>query len=77
MGLSSFLYTFASPFTRGDLAVVSNTRDEWWEVFVLLGWKAAQLAVSWYGGYDSTSRKILRSWDLMLKSILQAPMSQL
>ena len=55
MALSSFLYAFASPFTTGDLSVVSRTRDQWWEVGGLLGWKAAQLAIGWYGGYDSTT----------------------
>lgn len=53
MGLSSLLYAVASPFTSGDLANVSRTRDDWWEVAGLLGWKAAQLAVGWYGAYDS------------------------
>jgi len=54
MVLSSFLYSIASPFTSGDLAAVSHTRDSWYEVSALLGWKVAQLAVGWYGGYDST-----------------------
>lgn len=54
MALSSFLYSIVSPFTSGDLASVSHTRDSWWEVSLLLGWKAVQLAVGWYGGYDST-----------------------
>lgn len=54
MGLSSFLYAVASPLTTGDLSVISRTHDEWWEIAVLLGWKAGQLAVGWYGGYDST-----------------------
>ncbi|KAK4690277.1 hypothetical protein P7C71_g6476, partial [Lecanoromycetidae sp. Uapishka_2] len=45
MVLSSILYSVASPFTSGDLATVSRSHDEWWEVTGLLGWKAAQLAV--------------------------------
>lgn len=53
MGLSSFLYSIASPLISGDLAAASHTRDSWYEVSALLGWKAAQLAVGWYGGYDS------------------------
>jgi len=53
MGLSSCLYSVASPFTYGDLASVSHTRDSWIEVSLLLLWKAAQLAVGWFGGYDS------------------------
>ncbi|KAL9075308.1 MAG: hypothetical protein Q9161_001685 [Pseudevernia consocians] len=52
--ISSFLYSFVSPFTSGDLATVSRSRDNWWEIGALLGWKATQLAVGWYGGFDST-----------------------
>jgi len=58
MTLSSVLYSVASPFTSGDLATVSRSHDEWWEVAGLLGWKAAQLAVGWYGGYDSVDHHI-------------------
>ena len=50
---SSLLYTLASPFTKGDLATVSGRRDHWWEIAGLLGWKAAELAVGWWRGYDS------------------------
>ena len=51
--ISSLLYSLISPFTSGDLATVSRSRDNWWEIAGLLGWKATQLAVGWYGGFDS------------------------
>lgn len=44
----------------GDLATVSRSRDQWWEVAGLLGWKAGQLAVGWYGGYDSMMRNFIK-----------------
>lgn len=51
--ISSLLYSLVSPFTSGDLATVSRSRDNWWEIVGLLGWKVTQLAVGWYGGFDS------------------------
>ena len=51
--ISSLLYSLVSPFTSGDLATVSRSRDNWWEIAGLLGWKATELAVGWYGGFDS------------------------
>ena len=53
MGLSSALYAFSSPFTSGDLSTVSAHRDQWGEVAGLLAWRATELAVGWYGGFDS------------------------
>ena len=53
--ISSLLYSLVSPFTSGDLATVSRSRDNWWEIAALLGWKGTQLAIGWYGGFDSTN----------------------
>ena len=53
MATSSILYAASSSFTSGDLSTVSAHRDQWWEVAGLLGWRATELAVGWYGGYDS------------------------
>lgn len=50
--LSATLYTIASSFTAGDLSSVSRRLDDWWEVAGLIGWKTAELAVGWWGGYD-------------------------
>ena len=49
---SSVLYSLASEFTAGDLSSVSNSLNEWWKIAGLLVWKAAQLAVGWWGNYD-------------------------
>lgn len=50
--LSATFYTVASSFTAGDLSSVSRRLDDWWEVAGLVGWKTAELAVGWWGGYD-------------------------
>ncbi len=47
------LWSTISPFTAGDLATVSRSRDDWWNIVGLMVWKAALVAVGWYGGYDS------------------------
>ena len=49
---SSGLYSLASAFTAGDLSSVSKRLDDWGVIIGLLGWKAAQLAVGWWGDYD-------------------------
>jgi hypothetical protein len=36
---SSLLYSFAAEYTAGDLASVSRSLNEWWEVGALLGWR--------------------------------------
>lgn len=51
--LSAALYSVASVFTSGDLSSVSRSLDDWWEVAGLIGWKTAELAVGWWGEYDS------------------------
>lgn len=52
MALSSALYTGASQLGTGDLATVMKRRDQWWEIFGLLGWKAVELGIGWWGQYD-------------------------
>lgn len=37
--LSSLLYSFAADYTSGDLARVSRTLNQWWEVGALVGWR--------------------------------------
>jgi len=49
---SSVLYSLSSAITAGDLSSVSKSLNDWWEITGLLGWKTAQLAVGWWGGYD-------------------------
>ncbi|KAL9101849.1 MAG: hypothetical protein Q9163_002933 [Psora crenata] len=59
MVISSFLYASVSPYTSGDLSTVSAHRDQWWEVAGLLAWRAAELAVGWWGGYDTIDQSTL------------------
>lgn len=51
--VSSALYAATSGFSSGELATVSRHRDEWWEIAGVLGFKVTELAVGWYGDYDS------------------------
>lgn len=59
--ISAVLYTVISPFTPGDLSIVSNTQDQWWQIAGLNGWKAVQLAVGWFAGYDSVFSFLVNS----------------
>ena len=51
--LSAFLYSFTSEFTAGDLSSVSRSINDWGEVVGLLAVKTMELAVGWWGEYDS------------------------
>ncbi|MCJ1313207.1 hypothetical protein MMC25_006884 [Agyrium rufum] len=51
--LSVVLYSATSDFRAGDLASVSKRRENWVEIMGFLGCKIAELAVGWWGGYDS------------------------
>ena len=52
MSLSALLYSLTADLRADDLALVSRRLVEWWQVLGLLGLKAAELAVGWWGGYD-------------------------
>jgi len=51
--LSSLLYSFAAEYTAGDLAGVSRSLNDWWEVGALVGWRTFELGLGWFGNYDS------------------------
>ncbi|KAI9809500.1 MAG: hypothetical protein M1827_006806 [Pycnora praestabilis] len=53
LSFSSLLYTLAADFAVGELAGVSRSLNEWWEVLGLVGWRIVELGVGWYGGYDA------------------------
>lgn len=53
LSLSSLLYSFSSDYTAGDLATVSRSLNKWSEVAELIGWRTAELAIGWWGEYDS------------------------
>lgn len=57
--LSSVFYSLSSAFTAGDLSSVSRSLNEWWEVAGLVGWKATELAIGWWGQYDGTFSLLL------------------
>lgn len=52
MSLSALLYSLTADLRADDLAIVSRRLVEWWQVLGLLGFKAAELAIGWWGGYD-------------------------
>ncbi|KAK0113190.1 hypothetical protein ONS95_014888 [Cadophora gregata] len=60
--LSALLYSFAAEYTSGDLAKVSRTLDQWWQVSVLVGWRTFELGLGWFGDYDG--------YDLVSLSLL-------
>ena len=70
--ISSSLYSLVSPFTSGDLATVSRSRDNWLEIVGFLSWKATELAIGWYGGFDSTNLAFSNG-NARLTHVLQAP----
>ena len=53
LSLSAVLFSISSQYTAGDLSSVSRSVNQWWEVGGLLGCKALELAVGWFGEYDS------------------------
>lgn len=53
---SFFLYTFFSGFMGNELAAVSRTVNENWQVASLLGWKILELGIGWYGNFDGKPR---------------------
>src|SRR5690349_17780977 len=66
---SSLLYTVvAERLPIGDdLSGVSKSLNEWWEVGALIGWRTIELAIGWFGGYDSKFRRHKLSMFLYLK----------
>jgi hypothetical protein len=36
---SALLYSLAAEYTAGELAAVSRSLNEWWEIGVLVGWR--------------------------------------
>ena len=49
----AFGYAVLGQFSKGDLAVVTRTQDTWSEVAILVGWRVTELALGWFGGFDS------------------------
>ena len=39
LSLSSLLYSLTAGYTAGELASVSRSLDQWWEVGALVGWR--------------------------------------
>ena len=68
LALSALLYSFISEFAAGDLSSVSRSINQWWEVSGLLLAKTLELAVGWWGRYDSmySDQSVCSSWTHLL-----------
>lgn len=42
---SALFYSFAAGYTAGELATVSRSITEWWEVGALVGWRTSGLLI--------------------------------
>ncbi|KAJ5132491.1 hypothetical protein N7448_006649 [Penicillium atrosanguineum] len=51
--VSSVLHSLTSDLTLNDLGLVSKHLEEWWEVGVLVGWRAVEVGLAWAVGLDS------------------------
>ncbi|TDZ24251.1 hypothetical protein Cob_v003034 [Colletotrichum orbiculare MAFF 240422] len=51
--ISSLCYSLLSEWSRGELAGISKSLDTWVEVAVLAGWRVFELALGWFGNFDS------------------------
>ena len=52
LGLSTVLFSWAIPITRGDLAWTSKHLDSWWHVAGLMAWRVVEIGVPWMLNYD-------------------------
>ncbi|KAK8140312.1 hypothetical protein PG984_000378 [Apiospora sp. TS-2023a] len=53
LAFSSVGYSLVYPWTKGVLAEHARVLDSWGEVALLTGWRIFELALGWYGNYDS------------------------
>jgi hypothetical protein len=51
--LASLGFSLLGEFTKGELAAVSRSQDTWAEVGVLATWRVIELAIGWFGKFDS------------------------
>ncbi|OBR14171.1 hypothetical protein CH63R_02897 [Colletotrichum higginsianum IMI 349063] len=51
--ISSLCYSFLSEWSRGELAGISKSLDTWSDVATLAGWRIFELALGWFGNFDS------------------------
>ena len=68
--ISSAGFSALSPFLAGDLSSVSGRVDEWWQIVGVLGWKATELAIGWWGEYDGTSCNIFITTYTCMRTVM-------
>ena len=52
---SALLYSLAAEYTAGELATVSRSLNEWWEVGALLGWRTLVFACPTFASIRTNS----------------------
>ncbi|GAM82270.1 hypothetical protein ANO11243_002490 [Dothideomycetidae sp. 11243] len=52
LGISAALYSVAAELTGFELATVSRSLNEPWQIFGLVGWRIVELYIFWVSGYD-------------------------
>lgn len=52
LGLSAALYSFVPELTGYDLAAVSRSLNEPWQIGALLAWKVSEVLMAWLAGFD-------------------------
>ena len=52
LGLSAGLYSFVPDVAGYELATVSRSLNEPWQIGGLLAWKMAEIAIAWSAGLD-------------------------
>ncbi|ETS79821.1 hypothetical protein PFICI_07350 [Pestalotiopsis fici W106-1] len=53
LAVSSVGYSVTYPFTKAAIAVHARSLDTWGEYAALMGWRTFELALGWFGNYDS------------------------
>lgn len=65
LGLSSFLFSWAIPITRGDLAWTSKHLNSWWHVAGLMAWRIVEIGIPWVLNYDARDVASLATHSLI------------
>ncbi|KAK5136409.1 hypothetical protein LTR08_003535 [Meristemomyces frigidus] len=52
LSLSTLFYSLTADWIGVELAAISRTVEDEWQVGTVVAWKLAELSVAWYAGYD-------------------------
>ena len=54
LSLSTLFYSLTADWIGVELAAISRTVEDEWQVGTVVAWKLAELSIAWYAGYDCT-----------------------